>query len=152
MHEKLEAISFDSPEEMIEYLAKARAEVDARPLSDEQAALSWGDYAIRFYDGLIIFIQVETQESLLKEDRETREAIQQRERANSLWCKCHSFLVPDGEYGYVHRSVLWPIPVTTFDEAQQVGFNVDAMGDRTRLVIEGVYYTHRDFLRSSSGS
>lgn len=146
MEDTYHSIDFDSPEEMIDYLAKALAEVDSRPLSDEQLAMSWGDYAIRFYESLIIFIQVETQESLLREDIETRQAIEERSRANSLWCKCYSMIVPDGEYGYLHRSVMWPIPYTTFEAAQRVGFNPEAMGDRDRLVIEGVYYTHRNFV------
>lgn len=142
----VEEIAFDSAEEMIEWMATQRAQVDARPLAEEQLGIGWGDYGVRFYEDLIIFAQVETRESLAAEDRETREEIEARFAANSLWCKCYSVITPDGEYGYLHRSVLWPIPATAFASAQKVGFDFLSMSEVARFDVESAWHRHQEFL------
>lgn len=135
----VEELTFASDDEMIAYMEKQRAEINARPLHEDQLGIGWGDYAVRFYKDLVIFVQVETVDSLAAEDVETRLAIEERFAANSLWCKCFSRIVPQGEYGYLHRSVLWPINARCFSDAWAGEFNLDKMTDMGRFQLEAAY-------------
>ena len=124
--------SFDSPEEMSDWIAemnKQRAIVQQRVLAPQQQAITYGTYAVRFWENLAIFCEVPTLQSQAEvEDAEVIEQIKAKEsEENMLWVKGYSTDCVPGEFGYNHRSVMWPITAETFDTARSVHWSIDRM-------------------------
>lgn len=146
--------SFDSPEEMAAWLAgieKEREQVQQRTLAPEQTALTFGSHAIRFWDGLTIFVEVPTLEEQAKiEDPEVVDEVRRKEQQeNMLWIKGYSVDCIDGEFGWNHRSVMWPITKDTFDSARSVHWDLDRLwpvsGEAT-FEIQSAYYDLRNWV------
>jgi hypothetical protein len=145
--------SFDSPEEMSDWLAemnKTRAVVQQRTLAPEQEAITFGSYAVRFWEELVIFCEIPTLEEQAKvEDVEVIDLIREKEaQENMLWVKGYSTVCVDGEFGYNHRSVMWPITKDTFDRARAVSWSIDrlwpASGEAT-LEVQSAYFDLRNW-------
>lgn len=139
--------TFDSKEEMFEWMIQQKAERQARALAPEQQGIGWGDYAVRFWENLVIFCRVETYEELVRtEDTETVAEIERVHREGSLWAFCSS-RVESGEWGYQHRSVLWPISEETYKAAQQAGWVWDTLPDPARYEVEAAFNAMREATR-----
>lgn len=153
-HIKVE--SFNSPEEMEQWFAEqreARAGVQQRVLAPEQEALTFGSHAVRFWDGdLVIFVEVPTLEEQAKiEDPEVVDHVKTKERDEGmLWTKSYSVDCVDGEYGWHHRSTLWPISKDTLDRARAVHWSIErlwpASGEAT-LEVQSAFYDLRNWVR-----
>lgn len=149
-HIKIE--SFNTPEELEAWLAeqeKTKAEVQKRPLAPEQEAITFGSHAVRFWDGdLVIFVEVPTleQQSVI-EDAEVIDNVKAKEKQeNTLWIKGYSVDCVDGEFGYNHRSVMWPITKETFDAAWAVQWDLTrllAINGLAHLSVQSAYYDLR---------
>jgi hypothetical protein len=143
---------FDSSEEMFDWMATTRAEVQARTIAPEQAGITYGSYAVRFIDDLIIFNRVPTLEEQSDEHPGVLARIDDRQReANMLWVWGYSKPFPDGELGYSHRSVLWPITTRTFLAAQMVGWDVDRMDQAALMELSSTFRTMAEFVRTQEG-
>lgn len=140
--------TFGSKEEMMEWLAEQRESIQQRIISQEQATLTYGSHAVRFWQDLIIFVEVVGIDIL--RDQEDPEVVAQIEHQHShegsLWCKCFSKIEVPGEFGYHHRSVLWPIPPEVFTNARAVHWDPDRMGEWARLDLTSAYYSMRNYL------
>lgn len=134
-------IEFGSMEEMVAWVADQRAEVYARELTAEQQAIRYGDYAVRFMDNMVVFAYVEPPVGEIPEVVEHIEAKDREE--NMLFCKVFSTVETEGEYGWLHRSVLWPIPQVHFDIAGGSGWDFEKLPENTKYLVESAYYSIR---------
>lgn len=145
--------SFGSPEEMGDWLAemnKTRAVVQQRALAPEQQAITFGTYAVRFWENLVIFCEVPTLEGIGEmEDSELLDAISAKETSeNTLWVKAYSVDCVEGEFGYNHRSVMWPITKETFDRARALSWSLDRLWPRfgdSMLEIQSAFFDLRNW-------
>lgn len=130
--------SFDTTDEMLEWLAEQKAKVQARSLSPRQEGIKYGDHAVRFMEGLTIFVYVEP---LANEDPYVIEEYARKDREeNMLFCKCYSTVVPNGEYGFLHRSVLWPISLDVFEDAAKWMWTPNMMEEPFRFRVEQAFH------------
>lgn len=145
--------SFDSPEEMADWLAemqKTKGMVQQRVLAPEQEAITFGSHAIRFWDNLVIFVEVPTleQQSAIEEAEVVDHIKAKESRENTLWIKGYSVDCGDGEYGWDHRSTLWPITEETFNRARAVHWSIDRLwpsAGNAMLEVQSAYYALRNW-------
>jgi hypothetical protein len=140
-------IGFESKEEMLDWMARQRAEVQARTLHPAQVAITYGSHAVRFIEDLVIFNWVPTLAEQ-DEDDEVLEAIDRRHRDdNMLWVRGYSTVEPRGELGYSHRSVMWPITARTFASARLVDWDWERMDSVAQFDLANAFREFVGFLR-----
>jgi hypothetical protein len=133
------AIGFETTEELVAWMDEQRAEVMSRSIDPNQMQVGYGDHAVRFIDSLIIFLYVPTLAEQ-DEDPSVLDAVDFKQRSeNMLWTDAYSTQVVDGELGYTHRSVVWPISERCFLAAKGVNWQVEQMPDWGIFEIEMAY-------------
>lgn len=109
-----------------------------RTLSAEQRTVTFGSYWARFYDvraRIVIFGYVdslaameESERRLGADDAEAtyiRAETERRHHDGFMYGMCYSTIDPTGEWGFTHRSELWPISEELFEKYRAVGWDVD---------------------------
>lgn len=125
----IDQVTFDSAEEMLEWVAEQRANVQKRPIAPEQMEVKYGSYAVRFLEELVIFCYVPALEDQ-PEDPEVLDMIDRKQRdENLLWVHAYSVRAANGDLGYTHRSVVWPITARTFGAAREANWDPTKMND-----------------------
>ena len=132
--------SFNSMEEMFDFMARATESANAH-LADEQKALTWGSYWFRPFDDFVIFGYVFTQEEFEARERWSYHrggALDEEEEAEFGFSKAHvldahergylfgeafSVSEPSGELGDTHRANAWPITAEQFEAAKAAHWN-----------------------------
>lgn len=156
--------SFDSIEEAFEFMRRGE-DYGNRNLHPEQAAITWGDYWVRFYniaDRLIIFGKVETEAEAeasesegienitdpeekaiaLEEVAESMRVIRASHERGLMWGWAYSKHFTD--IGSTHRFYMWPITPQLFEAAKTVGWDVDQITDpRDRGELERAWQAYR---------
>jgi len=138
---------FDSDEEFIAALRESRESVVNRPLAAEQEAIGWGAHAVRFMDSLVVFAYVLDLPTLrAQEDREVVDNLALAHNDGFMWCMCYSTRVPDGEYGSLHRSVLWPLTDRTFTACRTAGWDINALPQWVTDSMKFAYDGYRNYV------
>lgn len=152
-------IGFDSPEEMLTYMAERdQAVVDAMPdLLEPQLGIGWGCYAIRMHpvsedEMLAIFGYIFTEEEVSRQEIEAGAGIADgelgyiMERLRESHDRGYRFgtwasvVLPQGEYGDAHLMTLWPITEADYLSAQNNGWEMN-MDLHARISNEVEEYT-----------
>ena len=133
-------MSFDSTEEMFDFMARKTDEANAS-LTDEQKSLTWGSYWFRPYEGIVIFGHVFTEDEFEQKERwsyhrggpldEEEEAefayskarVYDAHERGYLFGEAFSVWEPRGELGDTHRANAWPILQWQFVSAQSAGWD-----------------------------
>lgn len=144
-----EFMSFDSMEDAFEFMRRGE-DYGNRNLHPKQAAITWGDRWVRFYDlaeRLIIFGYVDTEAEV--EESESRgidqitdpserlmarsevaqamTVIRESHERGLMWGWAYSKHFHD--LGSTHRFDMWPISEALFEAAKEVQWDVDALTD-----------------------
>lgn len=142
MSEQHKHKTFNSLDEMLTWVAQARAAVQARTLHPRQEGIKYGDYALRFLDGLVIFVYAEPPEG--ESEATVAEYARKDRDEDMLFCMCYSTVVTRGEYGWLHRSVLWPLSEEVMVRAAVVDWDPTELDDMDRLMIEHCFHEVRE--------
>jgi hypothetical protein len=144
-----EFMSFDSIEDAYEFMRKGE-DFGNRNLHPKQAAITWGDYWVRFYDvanRLIIFGCVETEAEVEEAESrgidqivdpgeremerqgviETMRTIRDSHQRGLMWGWAYSKI--DHDLGSTHRFHMWPITKELYEAVREVQWDVDALTD-----------------------
>src|SRR5262245_45060796 len=141
-------VQFGDGEDIVEWMREQQEKVQARPLAREQQGIGYGDHAIRFIDGLLIFYYCPTLAEQ-DEDDEILYDVDYRQRThNSLWVRGYSVITIAGEWGFVHRSTLWPIDAATFEAARLVDWQPEAMMKSAKDTVYLAAVQHDQFLKA----
>ena len=159
-----EFVAFDSVEDAFEYMRKGE-EFGNRNLHPKQAAITWGDHWVRFYDvanRLIIFGRVDTEEEnytseakgidqitdseerriAMDEVAESMRVIWNSHQRGLMWGWAYS----KGEHdlGSTHRFNMWPISEHLYTVAKEAQWDVDAITEpEARRELEQAYQEYR---------
>lgn len=109
--------SFDSMEEMLEFMAEAEDAAN-QMLLDEQRGISYGDYWCRPVpeQGIFVFGRVMTEEEAYDgEDKESIAMLRDSYSRGYRFGTAYSILGPDGELGSTHVANMWPITEEDFN-------------------------------------
>lgn len=148
--------SFSSTEEMVEWLAANRARAKTE-IGETQAAVTYGDHWCRFYEGLTIYGRVSPREELnqqsrdngVSEDEITYEDEDLAARhPETVFGLCYSTIEPTGEWGFTHRSVLWPISVELFDAARGAGWVTENLIDEPAIEVTEAWFAMKAHVAS----
>lgn len=111
--------SFDSMEEMLEFMAKAEAEAN-QMLLDEQRGIGYGDYWCRPVpeQGVFVFGRVMPEEEAYDgEDAGSIAMLRDSYSRGYRFGTAYSILGPEGELGSTHIANMWPITEEDFNDA-----------------------------------
>lgn len=157
-------ISFESMEDAFEFMRKGE-DYGNRNLHPKQAAITWGDYWVRFYDladRMIIFGRVETEAEVEASEMkgiddiadpaeraieragvvETMRTIRYSHGRGLMWGWAHSRLYTD--LGSTHRFYMWPISEALYDGVKAVQWDIDAITDPDhRRELEAAWQEYR---------
>lgn len=120
--------SFDSFEDMMAEIEKAREAADSR-IRSEQASLSPGDhFMIPEPDGTIIFGEVLDPVEYVdpEEVEDLRDFYTQNHMRGYRFSRCFSIYCPHGEMGDIHVAMVTPISAGVFEAARVTGWNLRA--------------------------
>ena len=153
--------SFDSPEQMREYLRTA-AEEAHNSLHPAQRAITHGDTWVRFVDianRVIEFGRVATLEEVEREAVEAGathdEAHEQMQRAEMavanhyLYGKAYSRYNTPGEWGHTHKAHVWPCDPSLFVEASQVQWQIEMLPPSAKVNLEIAFRAMRGHVRGN---
>jgi len=156
--------SFDSIEDAFEFMRKGE-DYGNRNLHPKQAAITWGDYWVRFYDvadRMIIFGRVETEAEVEKSESEgidemtdiheravardevmeTMRTIRDSHERGLMWGWAYSKY--DHDLGSTHRFDMWPITEGLYNAAREAQWDVDAIIDPVhRAELEQAWQEYR---------
>lgn len=144
--------TFETHDEMLEAVERNRkAALDG--LHPAQASLDLGSHWVRFVDlganpPIVEFGRVATETEIYNEAEgtDTTESIaaeRTRLRETGLMYGLACSLLGE-EWGYTHKSMVWPINVTLFGAAEAAGWRIDKLDDAGRLLLEHAYQSHRN--------
>lgn len=161
--------SFTSIEEVFEALQAGERHANAN-LAPEQAALTYGQHWVRFYDipdKILIFSKVDTVEEFAEAERQAAiraeepmtvgelayaiNALRERHERGYLYGTCYSKITPEGELGDTHRGHVWPISPGLFNLARAARWDVDAMTSDGKYAISDAFMawgTHERLVRT----
>ena len=117
---------FDSIEDAFAWMEQQEMAANERA-TEEQKAITYGDYWIRFVsllggmERLVIFGHVLPLDDMPEEDRGYVKATHDR---GYRFSRCYSVAAPRGELGDVHVSQIAKIPKSLFDLARLAGWDI----------------------------
>lgn len=153
--------SFDTPEEMQEYLRAAESKAH-EGLHLAQRDISYGDYWVRFVDldnRVIEFGRVHTLEEIASnlmgtddvthEDAELHLAtIETNLERGYMFGEAHSPL--GSETGLTHKAHVWPIEERLFNMAAEADWHIDRLPDSGRILLTEAFEAMRGHVIGSS--
>lgn len=132
--------SFDSFEAMHQRLVEMTDEANAG-LASAQRLITYGDHWVRFWDmrsRLVVFSKVLTLDEIRHDEaalgappNEVEYMVRETQRRHAdgfLYGLARSRWYPAGEWGDTHRANVWPVEQSVYEEAVEVGFDIDALG------------------------
>lgn len=139
--------AFNSTEEMVEYL-RANSKTALDGLHPVQAALTYGDHWVQFYDldkRIIIFGRVvPLEEVALNElhdgadwDSTLATVMTFDGNLSNGMMYAESFSIEEvvGSYGNTHKAHAWPIEERLFDMAKEVEWDITKFDDTARVLL-----------------
>lgn len=152
---------FDNLEQMFQFMAEETDKANAA-LADEQKAVTWGSYWVRFYDlpaRILIFGHIPTWGEFVAGERSHYPATMNTEETSEfeytvarmrenhdrgyMFGSAYSILEPRGELGDTHRGNLWPISQDLFDHAEDRAWVMDDFDVRFKVELQGVWESFR---------
>jgi hypothetical protein len=149
-------LPFDSFDEAVQYMQTQTEQANTR-LSPEQQALTWGSHWVRVVGDLFIFgwclsheamVEAESQvddyedpDEALAEMAGTIATLEDSHSRGYLFSRCHSIVVPEGEYGDVHRYNAWPISEALFEAARAADWTPADMEPEDQQALAAVVAT-----------
>lgn len=117
------------------YFAQMRAEEEAANANvhPDQAALTWGDHFVRFYEMgpegiLAIFGAIYTASDYERsEGAQGLAEAEERMARGYRFARCYSVIEPEGELGDTHVVTVWPITPEQFAQAKAAGWDPGAL-------------------------
>jgi hypothetical protein len=148
--------SFDNHAEMQAYLIQAQADADAA-MHHAQRAITWGSHWVRFENianRLVIFGRVLDSREFLDSEIEagaTRDEAElalvdntyNLEHKNRAFSICSSIYCPEGEYGTVHLSALWPVEESLYNAAAEADWNIDRLPTSAKINLQAAFLAYR---------
>lgn len=148
--------NFDSPEEMADYLLRARAQA-LDSLHSAQRDITYGDHWVRFADianGIIEFGYVWKPEQIGAEELRSGSTISEMNDSlahveamaeqglmyGTAYSKAHS---PAGEVGYTHKAHVWPIEEQLFDLAREAFWIIEDLDATGRVLLQIAFACNR---------
>lgn len=160
--------SFDTMEEMVEFMRRQEEEANAH-LAPQQQAVTWGDYWIRFYDiehRICIFGHVYTEDEMMEKERAVplmagesseeveaeiaaeMEGIRDAHKRGYMYGWAYSVIEPEGEPGSTHQANLWPIPQWLYEQARDVRWVMDDLDPQGKAEVQRAYTEYRTHMLS----
>ena len=125
---------FDSMEEMQRFLAE-QTRLANESLSEEQRAITYGDYWVRTDYEFLIFGYINTLDELDESSRRLgadeeeiayeRAMIADAHARGYMYGKAYSVVEPDGEWGSTHRVSMQKVSKQTFDRMRELGWTLE---------------------------
>ena len=125
---------FDSMEEMQRFLAE-QTRLANESLSEEQKAITYGDYWVRTDYEFLIFGYINTLDELDESSRRLgadeeeiayeRAMIADAHARGYMYGKAYSVVEPDGEWGSTHRVNMQKVSKQTFDRMRELGWTLE---------------------------
>jgi len=125
---------FDSMEEMQRFLAE-QTRLANESLSEEQKAITYGDYWVRTDYEFLIFGYINTLDELDESSRRLgadeeeiayeRAMIADAHARGYMYGKAYSVVEPDGEWGSTHRVSMQKVSKQTFDRMRELGWTLE---------------------------
>ena len=147
--------TFETTEEMVVALRK-RAEEARAGLHSVQSSLTWGDHWVQFVDlenrhvvfGRIHFDrEVGLAELLSGADWDDTVAVVEKTAASLdegfMYGRAHDKFNVEGELGTTHKASVWPIEERLFLMAQRVDWNIAALDETGRFLLDLAYRQNR---------
>jgi len=156
----MEFREFDNIEDMLADMRLAENQAN-QGLAPEQEGVGYGDYWVRFLpDRLVIFGRVMPKDEFINSERaladpddaefaemELAGIIDHHEQSYARGYRfgwCFSTVEPTGEPGSTHIANVWPIDKELYDQAEAVGWNIDALPEDSKLDLEVAYQEYRE--------
>lgn len=151
----MDLIHFNNMAEMQAYLLRAQADA-AQNMHPAQSALTWGSHWARFVNianRVVEFGRIYTQDEVVELEIsagatriEAMRALQEcgvGMEKGYLYGHAASFLYPEGESGYTHKSVVWPIEESTYNAAAEARWQIDQMPVSQKINLQIAFIAYK---------
>lgn len=148
----MQFISFDSTEQMQDYIAKAAEEAHAG-LHVDQDAITFGDCWVQFHDidnRHLVFGRVHLPEETAAGESASNEeemayVLQLLETdaarlaEGMMFGRAYDRFNVEGELGHTHKAHVWPISAALFEAARECGWDVANLAVEARPELEAAF-------------